>query len=167
MNRHLTRTLAMQIIYEWDFRDRKNLKEIQNRSEEIFKKDLDIEYLRKLVNGTIKELDQVDKKILSVAPEFPIDQIAKIDKAILRIAIFEFENCQEVPPKVIINEAVEIAKMFGGENSYKFVNGALGAIYRSSSRFEQDTKIEPKKTNPKGKPAAKKKISEDRIKIKE
>ena len=141
MNRHLSRTLAMQIVYEWDFIGKKNLDEIKNRSYEIFARDLDIEYADKIIDGVTKNVDTLDKKIIEVAPDWPIEQVANINKAILRVSIFELENFADIPPKVIINEAVELAKSFGGSNSFKFVNGVLGTIYRKSNRFEKDEEI--------------------------
>ncbi|OIP06152.1 transcription antitermination factor NusB [Candidatus Berkelbacteria bacterium CG_4_9_14_3_um_filter_39_23] len=141
MNRHLSRTLAMQIVYEWDFIGKKNLDEIKNRSYEIFARDLDNEYADKIIDGVTKNVDTLDKKIIEVAPDWPIEQVANINKAILRVSIFELENFADIPPKVIINEAVELAKSFGGSNSFKFVNGVLGTIYRKSNRFEKDEEI--------------------------
>ena len=141
MNRHLSRTLAMQIVYEWDFIGKKNLDEIKNRSYEIFARDLDNEYANKIIDGVTKNVDTLDKKIIEVAPDWPIEQVANINKAILRVSIFELENFADIPPKVIINEAVELAKSFGGSNSFKFVNGVLGTIYRKSNRFEKDEEI--------------------------
>ncbi|MEK7061987.1 MAG: transcription antitermination factor NusB [Patescibacteria group bacterium] len=144
MNRHLSRTLAMQIIYEWDFIGKKNLNEIKSRSYEIFTRDLDQEYADKIIDGVIKNTDSLDKKIVAVAPDWPIEQVANIDKAILRVSIFELEHFPDIPPKVIINEAVELAKSFGGNNSFKFVNGVLGTIYRHSDRFEEDESTDEK-----------------------
>jgi len=141
MNRHLSRTLAMQIVYEWDFIGKKNLDEIKNRSYEIFARDLDNEYADKIIDGVTKNVDTLDKKIIEVAPDWPIEQVANINKAILRVSIFELENFADIPPKVIINEAVELAKSFGGSNSFNFVNGVLGTIYRKSNRFEKDEEI--------------------------
>lgn len=138
MNRHLSRTVAMQILYEWDFRDEKNFKAIKERTINIFGSDLDKEYLTKLLEGVKGDLARLDRAILKVAPEWPLEQIANIDKAILRVAIYELESFKDIPPKVIINEAVEIAKDFGGDNSYKFVNGVLGTIYRKSDRYEKE-----------------------------
>lgn len=138
MNRHLSRTVAMQILYEWDFRGEKNFEIIKERTIKIFESDLDKKYLTKLLKGVEGNLAQLDQAILKVAPEWPLAQIANIDKAILRVAIYELENFEDIPPKVIINEAVEIAKDFGGDNSYKFVNGVLGTIYRKSDRYEKE-----------------------------
>lgn len=138
MNRHLSRTLAMQIVYEWDFIGKKNLDEIKNRSFEIFERDLDKEYADKIIDGVTKNADALDNKIVAVAPDWPIEQVANVDKAILRVSIFELENFADIPPKVIINEAVELSKSFGGSNSFKFVNGVLGTIYRNSDRFEKN-----------------------------
>jgi N utilization substance protein B len=138
MNRHLSRTVAMQILYEWDFRRGSNLQDIVRRSLEIFSDDIDREYVIETVEGIKKNLDELDKAIISVAPDWPIEQVAYIDKAILRLAIYEIYHNTDIPPKVAINEAVELAKNFGGENSSKFVNGVLGSIYRNSPRYSDE-----------------------------
>jgi len=148
MNRHLSRTLAMQIVYEWDFIGKKNLDEIKNRSFEIFERDLDREYADKIIDGVTKNAGALDKKIVAVAPDWPIEQVANVDKAILRVSIFELENFADIPPKVIINEAVELAKSFGGSNSFKFVNGVLGTIYRNSDRFEKNNETDQTSEKP-------------------
>lgn len=136
MNRHLSRTVAMQIMFEWDFRSNAKLNEIVNRSVERFGEDVDREYVITTVEGIKKHQGQIDAKILEVAPDWPIEQIASVDKAVLRLSIYELLFVGEIPPKVAINEAVELAKTFGGENSSKFVNGVLGTVYRDSDRYD-------------------------------
>ena len=144
MNRHLSRTIAMQTLYEWDMRHDLDVEEIMDRNIEEFSEDADAEFVTMVVRGAVKAADEIDQKIISVAPEWPINQISPIDKAILRVAIYELLYSEEVPPKVAINEAVELAKMFGGENSSKFINGVLGTLYRSSEKFtEEENQVSP------------------------
>lgn len=134
-NRHLSRSIAMQSLYEWDFwkKNPAKLEEIVNRNIEEFGPGIeDAQFIWNLVNGVIKHLDKLDKIIEKSAPEWPIEQITIVDRNVLRIGLFEllFGNREEVPPKVAINEAIELAKTFGGESSGKFINGVLGTIYR-------------------------------------
>lgn len=138
MNRHLSRTVAMQIMFEWDFRSNSQLNEIVSRSIERFGEDVDKEYVITTVEGIKKHQQEIDAKILEVAPDWPIEQIASVDKAVLRLSIYELLFVREIPPKVAINEAVELAKTFGGENSSKFVNGVLGTVYRDSDRYDPE-----------------------------
>ena len=140
-NRHLTRIGAMQCLFEYDFRPKADFKEIRNRAiKEKGAKKIDLLYLRKICNGVIKKSAELDKVILETAPEWPLEQIARIDKTILKMAIYEILYLKEIPPKVAIDEAVEIAKNFGGVNSGKFINGVLGTVYRHSQRYQEDTK---------------------------
>ncbi|OIP06892.1 transcription antitermination factor NusB [Candidatus Berkelbacteria bacterium CG06_land_8_20_14_3_00_43_10] len=142
VNRHLSRTVAMQSIYEWDFRPDEPLNDIVRRNIEVYKDDVDEGYVIQVVEGIKKNITEIDASIVNVAPEFPIEQIATIDKAILRVAIYEILHDNDVPAKVAINEAVELGKNFGGESSYKFINGVLGTLYRQSARFDpNDEKI--------------------------
>ncbi len=136
MNRHLSRTISMQTLYEWDMRRDSDIEAVTDRNIEEFQEDADADYIRKVVVGSIQHVDTIDAEIERVAPEWPIHQISPIDKAILRVAIFELLFSEDVPPKVAINEAVELSKMFGGENSSKFINGVLGTVYRSSSKYD-------------------------------
>jgi N utilization substance protein B len=138
MNRHLSRTIAMQTLYEWDMRRELAIAEIMDRNIGEFQKDADSDYITTVVNGVLENVETIDSKISEAAPEWPVDQISPIDKSILRVAIYELLHSTEVPPKVAINEAVELAKLFGGENSSKFINGVLGTIYRASDRFKQE-----------------------------
>lgn len=134
-NRHLSRSIAMQSLYEWDFNGRK-----KEMIEEIIKKNLkefgpgldDTTFVENLVRNTIENQDKIDPLIEKCAPEWPLEQVTIIDRNILRLGIYEllFGNYEEVPPKVAINEAIELAKSFGGGASGRFVNGVLGTIYR-------------------------------------
>lgn len=134
-NRHLSRSIAMQTLYEWDFKgkDQKKLKEIVGRNLKEFGPGLEeSDFVWQIIDGVIKNLNKIDKIIEKSAPEWPIDQITIVDRNVLRIGLYEllFGNRDEVPPKVAINEAIELAKSFGGESSGKFINGVLGTVYR-------------------------------------
>jgi len=131
-NRHLSRTVAMQSLYEWDFNERsKPLKGITEFNLKQFAPGLeDPAFIFELIGGVEKHLDEIDKIIVKTAPEWPLDQITVIDRNILRLGIYELLFAKEVPPKVAINEAVELGKAFGGESSGKFINGVLGTLYK-------------------------------------
>lgn len=135
-NRHLGRVIALQTLYEVTFRvycgDKSvRLDEVLKRNKDRYESQLDDKvFLINLVNGVSKETETLDKKIGPIAPDWPLDQIAKIDLCILRMAAYELLNMKDVPPKVVINEAVELAKSFGGDNSSKFINGVLGTLLK-------------------------------------
>jgi len=134
-SRHLSRSIAMQSLYEWDFSGRKpeDLKKIVEKNIKEFGPGLeDTDFVWQLVNGVVKKLPQLDEIIEKAAPEWPIGQIDIVDRNVLRIGLYEllFGNRKEVPPKVAINEAIELAKSFGGESSGKFINGVLGTVYK-------------------------------------
>src|SRR3989344_2424547 len=134
-SRHLSRSVAMQSLYEWDFRGRNNneLPGILKRNIDEFASGLDdTSFIQQLVDGVLKHIDQLNKIIEKAAPQWPLDQIAIVDRNVLRLGLYEllFGNREEVPPKVAINEAIELAKSFGGDSSGKFVNGVLGTVYR-------------------------------------
>jgi N utilization substance protein B len=136
-NRHLGRIVALQTLYEQDFRlesgdESFDLKEVLKRNIERYKETIDDKaFIEQLVHGVDARQQEIDDIVRPVAPEWPIEQIARIDRIILRIGVFELLHEPDVPPKVAINEAVELAKAFGGENSSKFVNGVLGTVLRS------------------------------------
>jgi N utilization substance protein B len=119
----------MQTVYEWDFRNHPPILEIKDRNIKEYEKDVDATFINEVVDGVVGNLNDIDNYLKESAPEWPLDQIALIDKAILRLAIYELKYSHEVPPKVVINEAVELAKQFGGSNSSKFVNGVLGTVF--------------------------------------
>jgi N utilization substance protein B len=131
-SRHLSRSIAMQSLYEWDFYDQKaNLEEIVERNLKEFGPGLDGKFVKELVSGVMKHLKEIDEIIRKTAPHWPLEQMSIVDRNVLRIGIYEllFGDKKAVPPKVAINEAIELAKGFGGENSGKFVNGVLGTVY--------------------------------------
>lgn len=151
-NRHLSRSIAMQCLYEWDFRGRpvedgvvgeiirKNVKEFGPGMD-------DTQFVENLVKKTIENKEKIDPIIEKCAPEWPLDQVTIVDRNILRLGIYEllFGNYEEVPPKVAINEAIELAKSFGGESSGRFVNGVLGTIYRELGEPMKDDSTEKRK----------------------
>lgn len=125
----------MQSLYEWDFRGRGKaiLSEILTRNIQEFAPGLpDTTFIFDLTDNVVGKLEKIDQIIERCAPEWPIDQITVVDRNILRMGIYEllYSNKDEVPPKVAINEAIELAKTFGGESSGRFVNGVLGTIYK-------------------------------------
>jgi len=148
-SRHLSRSVAMQSLYEWDFKGRNDnlLPEIIEHNTREFAPGIEDEgFIKRLVMGPIERAAEIDKIIEKAAPQWPIDQIAMVDRAVLRLGIYEllFGNLDEVPPKVAINEAIELAKTFGGNASGKFVNGVLGTIYREIG--EPGKEDSPKRT---------------------
>jgi N utilization substance protein B len=134
-SRHLSRSIVMQSFYEGDFLGRKtDLKKILERNIKEFGPELEGEYdfIFKLAEGIISHLKDIDEMIEKTASEWPLKQISVVDRNILRIGLYEllFGDKKAVPPKVAINEAIELAKSFGGEKSGKFINGVLGTVYR-------------------------------------
>jgi len=124
----------MQSLYEWDFGGMKkdSLDRIVQRNLKEFGPGLeDKEFVKELVDGVVSHLKKINKVIETAAPEWPLDQITIVDRNVLRIGLYEllYSDKEEVPPKVAINEAIELAKSFGGESSGKFINGVLGTIY--------------------------------------
>lgn len=132
MNRHLGRIVSMQTLYEYDFRDGSDLDEIKSRNIGEYSDKVDEVFILDLIDGVLDNKEQIDEIIQKSAPEWPIDQISIIDKNILRIAIYELIVSKDIPAKVSINEAVELGKQFGGENSSKFINGVLGTVHDNS-----------------------------------
>ena len=133
-SRHLSRSIAMQSFYEWDFSDKKgDLEKIVEKNIKEFGPGLeDSGLVWQIVDGAVKHIKELDKVIEKAAPEWPIDQINIVDRNVLRIGLYEllYADKEEVPSKVAINEAIELAKTFGGESSSKFINGVLGTIYK-------------------------------------
>ena len=145
-NRHLFRSIAMQSLYEWDFES--SLIKSSDKKEKFSKAALDSItknnikdhglkeknslFVFDTIDGVFKNFEKINSKIKELAPEWPIEQVTIIDRNILRIGIYEimFDEKKDVPPKVAINEAIELAKTFGGNSSGKFVNGVLGSLYK-------------------------------------
>ncbi len=137
-NRHLGRIVALQTLYEYEFRTGSedpsvDMDEILGRNLSRYEAAIDdTKFVKDLVAGVIAEQADLDAKIQPIAPEWPIEQIARIDRAVLRLGLYELlHRGKEVPPKVAINEAVELAKAFGSDNSSKFINGVLGTAFRT------------------------------------
>lgn len=167
-NRHLSRIVAFQTLYEWEFLMRncskdladgadihKGVEPILDRNFNEYAKNIDSrEFVDAIVLGIEENQDKIDAILKPAAPEWPIDQISLVDLIIIRLGIYELLFSNEVPPKVAINEAVELAKAFGGENSSRFVNGVLGTVFRASDKYdpaEDKRLIESKKTESRGK----------------
>ncbi|MBN2094322.1 MAG: transcription antitermination factor NusB, partial [Candidatus Zambryskibacteria bacterium] len=133
-NRHLARSIVLQTLYEWDFENQKiDPKEILERDVTEFAPGFQCAgFMKSLLEGIISKQKDLDDIITKAAPEWPIEKISVMDRNILRLGLYEllFSDHDQVPPKVAINEAIELAKKFGGETSSKFVNGVLGAIYK-------------------------------------
>lgn len=135
-NRHLGRIIALQTLYEQDFRRECNdasldLGKVLGRNISRYHSMVDDrEFIESLVKGVDAKQSELDAILQSVASKWPIDQIARMDRIVLRLGTYELLHSKGVPPKVVINEAVELAKAFGGENSSKFINGALGTVFR-------------------------------------
>lgn len=142
-NRHLSRSVAMQSLFEWDFhgKDPRELKPIVKRNIQEFAPGMDDpSFVYTLVEGVQERLPEIDQIIAATAPEWPLESITTVDRNILRLGIYElrFGEAPDVPPKVAINESIELAKTFGGASSGKFVNGILGAIYKQMGEPRKD-----------------------------
>ncbi len=133
-NRHLARTIALQSLYEWDFNNQAGPIDV------VFKRNVaefapaleDAQFSEQLIKSVIANLAKLDAVIKQYAPEWPIEQITVIDRNVLRIGIYELQVDQEIPPKVAINEAIELAKTYGGPSSGKFINGVLGTLFKDT-----------------------------------
>jgi N utilization substance protein B len=147
--RQVGRSIVLQSLYEWDFHGRSTeLSDFLERDLREFAPELDeADFVRALGNGVVSKISEVDEIIKKAAPEWPIEQIAMIDRNILRIGLYEllFANREEVPPRVAINEAIELAKAYGGLNSGRFVNGVLGTVYREIGEPDKEDKIKKDK----------------------
>jgi N utilization substance protein B len=132
-SRHLARSIVLQSLFEWDFYDRKpDLKKIVKKNIEKFGGDFnEADFAASLADKVADNIEKLDKIITTSATERPINQLSIIDRNVLRVGLYELlHGKEEVPPKVAINEAIELAKNFGGEASGKFINGVLGTVYK-------------------------------------
>ena len=138
-NRHLGRIIALQTLYEQDFRRASDdpsfdLQEVLTRNIARYEATVDdTDFIKNLVEGVNKEESSLDAALQPLAPEWPLKEIARMDRTILRMGAYELLHDDGVPPKVVINEAVELAKAFGSENSSKFINGVLGTLLRQKN----------------------------------
>lgn len=145
-NRHLGRIIALQTLYEQEFRRECQdsgfkLSTVLNRNVGRYKGAIeDKTFIKDLVEGVDQHAAELDGVLQPLAPEWPIDQIARMDRLVLRIGGYELVHHKETPPKVVINEAVELAKAFGGDNSSKFINGVLGTLLKQQESVTKPTK---------------------------
>lgn len=138
MNRHYARIIAMQSLYESDFRSSDDSSAIFKRHLENIDDDKEnSDFAEEIVDKTREKISEIDATIEKYAPEWPIEQVATLDRNILRMAVCELKYL-DTPPKVVINEAIEIAKAYGSETSSKFINGVLGSVYRNSDKYVQE-----------------------------
>jgi len=148
-NRHLGRIIALQTLFEQDFRAAANdgsfdLAAVLARNIARYQATVDDkDFVTRLVEGVDRLVAELDAELQPVAPEWPIDQIARMDRVILRMGLYELKYEKDVPPKVVINEAVELAKAFGSENSSKFINGVLGTVLRKETGEAPPEKKKP------------------------
>ena len=137
-NRHLSRSIVLQTLFEWDSNVEEGKTEINTEEmlgrniEEFAPGSRDVPYMKRLLGGVLDKQNDIDLIITKAAPEWPLEKISRVDRNILRIGLYEllFADRSEVPAKVAINEAIELGKNFGGENSGRFINGVLGAVYK-------------------------------------
>ena len=153
-NRHLGRIIALQTLYEQEFRSECNdskfkLSEVLDRNIQRYHETVDDRsFIKSLVQGVSKYATEIDEQLQPLAPEWPISQIARMDRMVLRIGAYELVYGQDIPPKVVINEAVELAKAFGGDNSSKFINGVLGTLLKQLETTKPSN-VKPKKASKK------------------
>ncbi|MCA9348844.1 transcription antitermination factor NusB [Candidatus Saccharibacteria bacterium] len=152
-NRHLGRIVTLQTLYEFDFRvgcadPDVDIAEILQRNIQRYSETIeDKQFIEDLVKAVLEKAKELDTELQPIAPDWPIDQIARIDRLVLEIGLYELKYSPSVPPKVVINEAVELAKGFGGDNSSKFINGVLGTAYKNleqSKKAKTSTKSKKK-----------------------
>lgn len=153
-SRHKAREIIVQCLYEWDFHSafssEENRKSLEEILKENFKENKKVQKMEQfvfdIVMGVLKNQDKIDDIIKKAAPRWPIEQITIIDRNILRLGIYEllFGNYEQVPPKVAIDEAIELAKKYGGLTSGKFINGVLGTIYKEIGEPLKDQKTKEK-----------------------
>ncbi len=146
-NRHLSRTIALQSLYQWDFLEKPEgkLPEIIAFNRVEFAPKFDDEgFVEELVNGVIDNQGDIDAIITDFAPNWPLESITIVDRNVLRLGVYELKFAEKIPAKVAINEAIELAKGFGGQASGRFVNGVLGAIYKDTVAKDQLKSIDKK-----------------------
>ena len=151
-NRHLSRSIVLQTLFEWDLNaiEKTAIAEVLERNvSEFAPNKTDAPFIEKLLDGVLQKQTELDQVIEKAAPDWPIDRISPVDRNILRLGLYEllFADRNEVPAKVAINEAIELAKQFGGENSSRFVNGVLGAVYKEIGEPGKDEQSKRQKKN--------------------
>lgn len=151
-NRHLARTMAMQSLYEWDFRDQNasRLDEVVIHVKEEFAPDFDDDgYVARQVKAVVDRVSEIDDILERFAPEWKVSEMTLTDRNILRLGLWELKWDENIPAKVAINEAIELAKTFGGAASGKFVNGVLGAVYKDMIAKGEVKEVDKKKAESK------------------
>lgn len=158
-NRHLGRVIVLQSLYEYELRTlahdpEVDLDTIVAKNIEPYEKTLgDTEFVYNLAHKVAENFETLDTALQPMAPEWPIESIAAIDRNVLRMGLYELSECGDtIPPKVAINEAVELAKSFGSENSSKFVNGVLGTAYKQLGITEKENHGNEKRSGEQKKP---------------
>ncbi len=156
-NRHLSRSIVLQTLFECDFNSQagSEAKKVFMRNAHEFAPGLgDFSFMENLLNGVLEKRKDIDLIIEKAAPDWPIDKISVMDRNILRVGLFEllFADRKQVPPKVAINEAIELSKAFGGDTSSKFVNGVLGAVYKELGEPGKDETSKDRKNKGEGAP---------------
>ncbi|MGM0482817.1 MAG: transcription antitermination factor NusB [Patescibacteria group bacterium] len=150
-NRHLLRSIVLQTLFECDFRDGEvDPREILHCNLKEFAPEVkDYYFAEDIVSGIKGCQEDIDEIIAKAAPNWPVDRIATVDRNVLRMGLFEllFSDYGDVPPKVAINEAIELAKTFGGETSGKFINGVLGAVYKEMGEPGKDDSVAKREEN--------------------
>ncbi len=145
--RHLARSLIMQILYQWDFRGQPSaiLPAIIKQVSEEFGIGIEetADFVKQTIDNIVKKVSEIDQIIIKYAPNWPIEQMSLVDKNILRLGVYELYFDDDIPPKVAINEAIELAKNYGGASSGKFVNGILGSIYIDLGDKKNKTEKKP------------------------
>ena len=136
-SRTRARGLALQVLYEVDMANHPPVEVFQDRLEEMPLSDELAEFARQIIFGVLPRMQDLDLLIAKYAPEWPLDQVAAIDRNILRIAFWEFAVQRETPIKVAINEAVELAKQFGSDSAPRFINGVLGSLADHKDEIHQ------------------------------
>ncbi len=131
--RHKARRIALMALFEWSFLSRNPQEKAKELLQE-FEQAADQHLADTLISGVVRNIETIDRIIETAAPEWPLSQVSKIDLCIIRIAIYEILISKEVPPKVAIDEAVELAKEYGSETSGSFVNGVLGTVMELNNR---------------------------------
>lgn len=149
-NRHLSRSVVFQSLFEWDARGNHDAdaKSIVGRNAHEFAPGMaDVSFMEELMKGVLAKKDDIDHIIVKAAPDWPLEKISPVDRNVLRLGLYEllFADREEVPAKVAINEAIELAKTFGGETSGRFVNGVLGAVYKELGEPGKDAAPAKKK----------------------
>jgi len=151
-NRHLGRIISLQSLYEYEFRSKAgdatcDIDKIVAKNIEPYEKTLgDTEFVYTLTHGILSHAEKLDKELKPLAPEWPIETLAPIDRNILRMGLYELES-RTVPPKVAINEAVELGKAFGSDNSSRFINGVLGTAFKQLGLGKEEGNDDAETTN--------------------